>query len=147
MAIKTFTGGIHPPERKAATTGKVIERIASPQQVVIPVNQHFGAPNKALVQVGDTVKRGQKIADGAAPGPMTVPVHASIAGVVKKIEPRTQSNNVDGLCIVIEANGSNETDFMSPLDPFSCTKEEALNRIREAGLVGMGGAGFRSMLN
>ncbi|AEJ18805.1 electron transport complex subunit RsxC [Gracilinema caldarium] len=142
MAIKTFKGGIHPPERKAATTGKVIERIAEPKQVVIPINQHFGAPNKALVQVGDTVKKGQKIADGAAPGPMTVPVHASIAGVVKKIEPRTQSNNLDGPCVIIEANGTDERDFMPPLDAFSCTKEEALTRIREAGLVGMGGAGF-----
>ncbi len=142
MAIKTFKGGIHPPERKAATTGKLIERIAEPAQVVIPVNQHFGAPNKCLVQVGDQVARGQKIADGAAPGPMTVPVHASIAGVVKKIEPRTQSNNVDGLCVVIEADRSGRTEFMPPLDGFSCAKEEAVARMREAGLVGMGGAGF-----
>lgn len=142
MAIKTFKGGIHPPERKAATTGKLIERIARPAQVVIPVNQHFGAPNKPLVQVGDTVVRGQKIAEGAAPGPMTVPVHASISGTVKKIEPRTQSNNLDGLCIVIEGNGNDETAFMPPLDGFSCSKEEAVARIRDAGLVGMGGAGF-----
>ncbi|MCX7655481.1 MAG: electron transport complex subunit RsxC [Treponemataceae bacterium] len=142
MAIKTFKGGIHPPERKVATSGGGIQRITSPQQVVIPINQHFGAPNKPLVQVGDTVKRGQKIADGASPGPMTVPVHASISGVVKKIEPRTQSNNTEGLCIIIEANGSQEHDFMPPLDGLSCSKEEALQRIREAGLVGMGGAGF-----
>jgi electron transport complex protein RnfC len=142
MAIKTFKGGIHPPERKTASAGKRIERIAAPAQVVIPVNQHFGAPNKSLVQVGDAVARGQKIADGAAAGPMTVPVHASIAGVVKKIEPRTQSNNVDGLCIVIEADGSDRTSFMEKLDGFACTKEEAIARIREAGLVGMGGAGF-----
>lgn len=142
MAIKTFKGGIHPPERKVATSGKVIQRIPSPAQVVIPINQHFGAPNKPLVQVGDTVKRGQKIADGASPGPMTVPVHASISGIVKKIEPRTQSNNTEGLCIVIEANGSQEEDFMPPLDGLACSKEEALQRIREAGLVGMGGAGF-----
>ncbi|MCX7949560.1 MAG: electron transport complex subunit RsxC [Treponemataceae bacterium] len=142
MAIKTFKGGIHPPERKVATSGKVIQRIPSPAQVVIPINQHFGAPNKPLVQVGDTVKRGQKIADGASPGPMTVPVHASISGIVKKIEPRTQSNNTEGLCIVIEANGSQEEAFMPPLDGLACSKEEALQRIREAGLVGMGGAGF-----
>jgi electron transport complex protein RnfC len=142
MAIKTFKGGIHPPERKVATSGKTIQRIPSPAQVVIPVNQHFGAPNKPLVQVGDTVKRGQKIADGASPGPMTVPVHASISGIVKKIEPRTQSNNTEGLCIVIEANGSQEEAFMPPLDGLACSKEEALQRIREAGLVGMGGAGF-----
>jgi electron transport complex protein RnfC len=122
--------------------------------VVIPINQHFGAPNQSLVQAGDRVKRGQKIADAVSPGPMTVPVHASIAGVVKKIEPRTQSNNSEGLCIIIEAagpegaasslieDGGPDTEFLPPLDPFSCTREEALARIREAGLVGMGGAGF-----
>ncbi len=142
MAIKTFKGGIHPPERKSASEGKKIERVPAPKQVVVPVNQHFGAPNKALVAIGDTVKRGQVIADAANPGPMTVPVHAPIAGTVKKIEPRTQSNNNDGLCIIIEAGGEDSTDFMPPLDAFSCTREEALARIRAAGIVGMGGAGF-----
>jgi electron transport complex protein RnfC len=74
------------------------------KQVVIPINQHFGAPNKSLVAVGDRVKRGQKIADAMNPGPMTVPVHASVMGVVKKIENRTQSNNIDGPCIIIDAD-------------------------------------------
>jgi electron transport complex protein RnfC len=110
--------------------------------VVIPINQHFGAPNKCLVAVGDHVKRGQKMADAAAPGPMTVPVHASIAGTVKKIEPRTQSNNSEGICVLIEADDSGEEEFLAPLDPFNCTKEEALERIRDAGIIGMGGAGF-----
>jgi len=144
MAIKTFKGGIHPPERKTATEGKKIEAVPTPKQVVVPINQHFGAPNKCLVNVGDTVKRGQKIAEGAAPGPMTVPVHAPISGTVKKIEPRAQSNNTDGLCVIIEATEGQESadDFMPILDPFTCTKEEALARIRDAGLVGMGGAGF-----
>jgi electron transport complex protein RnfC len=77
---------------------------------------------------------------------MTVPVHASISGVVKKIEPRPQSNNSEGLCVIIEADASaaqtEEDLFMPPLDPFTCTKEEALKRIRDAGIVGMGGAGF-----
>jgi electron transport complex protein RnfC len=79
---------------------------------------------------------------------MTVPVHASISGVVKKIEPRTQSNNTDGLCIIIEAEvpetaeiPADET-FMPPLDPCNCTREESLGRIRDAGIVGMGGAAF-----
>jgi electron transport complex protein RnfC len=76
---------------------------------------------------------------------MTVPVHASISGTVKKIEPRTQSNNSEGLCVIIEADGEPGTEtFLPPLDPFTCTKEEALARIREAGIIGMGGAGFPS---
>jgi electron transport complex protein RnfC len=74
---------------------------------------------------------------------MTVPVHASISGVVKKIEPRPQSNNTEGLCVIIEAGAENEGElFMPPLDPFACTREDALGRIRDAGIVGMGGAGF-----
>jgi electron transport complex protein RnfC len=75
---------------------------------------------------------------------MTVPVHASIAGTVTKIEFRTQSNNSEGICVLIEADetGSNEEEFLPTLDPFTCTKEEALARIREAGITGMGGAAF-----
>jgi electron transport complex protein RnfC len=116
-----------------------------PERVVIPVNQHFGAPNKPLVAVGDRVRRGQKIADALDPGPLTVPVHASITGVVRKIEARALSGNTDGLCIVIEADGgADEACFMPPLDIDRCTKEEALARIREAGIIGMGGAGFPS---
>ena len=144
MSIRTFRGGAHPPERKDRSQEKPIERITSVSQVVIPVNQHFGAPIQPLVKVGEFVKAGQKIAD--ADGRMTVPVHASIAGVVKKIEPRTQSNNTEGLCIVIEPKdppeGEAAQEFMPALDPFTCTKEEALARIRAAGIVGMGGAGF-----
>jgi electron transport complex, RnfABCDGE type, C subunit len=151
MAVKTFKGGAHPPERKERSSGLAILRLREVKLVVVPVNQHFGAPLQPLVKVGDNVKRGQKIAD--AEGRMTVPVHAPIAGVVKKIEPRTQSNNSEGPCIVIEAlpppaegqpalAPEELVDFMPPLDPFACSKEEALARVRAAGIVGMGGAGF-----
>lgn len=140
MATKTFKGGAHPPERKHRTEALPIEYVGTVKQVVVPVNQHFGAPIQPLVKVGDQVKRGQKIAD--ADGRMTVPVHAPIAGIVKKIEPRLQSNNLEGSAIVIEADGSGGVDFMPPLDGFSCAKDEALARIREAGIIGMGGAGF-----
>ncbi|MDR2245605.1 MAG: electron transport complex subunit RsxC [Treponema sp.] len=148
MVVKTFKRGLSLPTRKHATEGKAVELVPMPKQVVIPINQHFGAPNKSLVALGDRVRRGQKIADGANPGPMTTPVHASITGIVKKIENRTQTNNLDGPCIVIEADtapgAEAETDFLPPLDPFTCTREEALERIREAGIIGMGGAGFPS---
>lgn len=141
MAIKTFRGGAHPPEKKDRSGGLAIERICDIKRVTIPVNQHFGAPIQPLVGVGDVVRRGQKIAD--ADGRMTVPLHASIAGVVKKIESKTLCNNLEGLCIVIEAQeGVSGDDFMPPLDAFACGKEEALARIRAAGIIGMGGAGF-----
>jgi len=145
--VSTFKRGLKLDTRKQATEGKPVELAPAPKRVVIPVNQHFGAPNKPLVAAGDRVRRGQKIADAAAPGPMTVPVHASISGVVRKIEPRLQSNNTEGLCIIIEAEAAPEGEdggdlFMPPLDFNACSKEEALGRVREAGLTGMGGAGF-----
>lgn len=142
MLAKSFKRGIKLPERKHATEGKPIERAPAVSQVVIPVNQHLGAPNIPVVNIGDKVIRGQKIADAASPGLMTVPVHASICGIVKKIEPRAQANNTEGLCIIIEADGDLSEEFMPPLDPFTCTKEEAIARVRDAGILGMGGAGF-----
>jgi electron transport complex protein RnfC len=141
MSARTFKGGAHPPERKDRTSGLPIEEVRGVKTVVIPVNQHFGAPLSPLVSPGDKVLKGQKIAD--AEGRMTVPVHASVSGTVKKIEARTQSNNADGPCIFIEADADQtQASFLPPLDGFSCSKEEALARLREAGLVGMGGAGF-----
>lgn len=140
MPTKTFKGGTHPPERKERSAPHAIEVLRTVKQVVIPVNQHFGAPIQPLVKVGDLVKRGQRIAD--AEGRMTVPLHASITGTVKKIEPRMQVNNLDGLAIIIEQAAEDETDFMPVLDPFACTKEAALARVHDAGIIGVGGAGF-----
>jgi len=140
MTKKTFKGGAHPPERKGRSENVPIEVLRKVSQVVMPVSQHFGAPITPLVAVGDKVKRGQKIAD--AEGRMTVPLHASIAGTVKKIEPRMLANNLEGLCIVIEPSEDNEAVFMPALDPYACSKEEALARVREAGIIGIGGAGF-----
>jgi electron transport complex protein RnfC len=155
MQVSTFKQGIHLPTRKHATEGKPVELAPPLKQVVIPINQHFGAPNRSLVNVGDMVARGQKIADAASPSPnvlgsFTVPVHASISGKVVRIETRFQSNNTEGLCIVIEAPSAEDAASQAKeqlfplLDPFTCTKEEALTRIRDAGIVGMGGAGFPS---
>jgi electron transport complex protein RnfC len=140
LPVRTFKRGLKLPARKHLTEGKPIENVPAQKQVVIPINQHFGSPNKPLVNIGDKVVRGQKIA--AAPEPLTVPVHASISGTVKKIEPRLQANNTEGLCIIIEADDDGREEFMAPLDPFACTKEDALTRIREAGILGLGGAGF-----
>lgn len=140
MTVKTFKGGTHPPERKEATKELAIEALfPSTKTVWIPVTQG-GAPNRPLVQVGDSVARGQKIADAEAF--ISAPVHASIAGTVKKIETHLVTGNKDAPCVVIESDGSDRTAFLPPLDPFICTHEEALARVRETGLVGMGGAAF-----
>jgi electron transport complex protein RnfC len=142
MRIRSFKGGVHPPERKDATRSLPVESVLpSTKTVWIPVAQG-GAPNKPIVQVGDSVARGQKIAETDAF--VSAPVHASIAGTVKKIETHLVTGNVDATCIVIEADGSDRIDFMPILDPFNCTREAALARVRSAGIVGMGGASFPS---
>jgi electron transport complex protein RnfC len=147
MEIKSFKRGLKLPTHKEATEGAAVQIAPRPPRVYIPLSQHIGAPNKAVVEVGQQVQRGQLIADAIKPGPMTVPVHASISGIVKKIEVRTLSNNNLGPCLVIEAQagaeaGKDDTLYMPPLDPFTCSKDEALKRIRDAGIVGMGGASF-----
>ncbi len=140
MKTKTFKGGVHPPERKEPTENSPIEQVFPfTKTVVIPVTQG-GAPNQPLVKAGDSVARGQKIAESEAF--MSAPVHASVAGTVKKVESRAVTGNIDAPCIVIEADDSGRTDFLPVLDPFSCSREDALKRVREAGIVGMGGAAF-----
>jgi Na+-translocating ferredoxin:NAD+ oxidoreductase subunit C len=141
MKSATFSGGVHPPERKEGASGRKALIVPRPAELVIPVNQHFGPPLKPIVAVGDHVVRGQKIADGE--GALAVPVHASLSGTVRKIEPRIQSNALEGPCIIIETDADQgQHAFLTKYDPFNVSREEALTRIRECGIVGMGGAGF-----
>jgi electron transport complex protein RnfC len=140
MTIKSFKGGVHLPERKDLTAGKPVTHLFPlTKTVCIPVSQG-GAPNRVLVKVGDKIIRGQKIAENEAF--MAVPVHASISGTVKKLEPHLVTGNTEALCVIIEADDSGTVDYMPVLDPFTCTRDAALARIRAAGLVGMGGAAF-----
>ncbi len=140
MSTHTFKGGIHPPERKDLSNNEsIIDAFPSTKIVYIPVTQG-GAPNQPIVAVGDTVVRGQKIAETDAF--MSAPVHSSVSGVVKEIKNCLVSGNIEAPCLVIEANGSEKTSYLPILDPFKCTKEESIARVKEAGIVGMGGAAF-----
>lgn len=136
-----FFGGIHPHYNKEMSNKSVEFHQLVPQQVVIPLRQHIGAPCKPLVQVGDKVLLGQKIGDGEG---LCVPVHASVSGKVVAIEPRPHTGGVPVESIVIE------NDFQDTAVPFVGMKEPTseldadgiLHAIREAGIVGMGGAAF-----
>ena len=130
-----FFGGIHPKYNKEMSTTSLDFITMKPKTVVIPLVQHIGVPCKALVAVGDRVLRGQKIGDGEG---LCVPVHASVSGTVVAIEPRphVRGNLVES--IVIENDGKYET--VAPSIP--STDDEILHAIREAGIVGMGGAAF-----
>lgn len=140
MGVKTFKGGIHPKEMKELSNKCAIkEAFPSSGTVTIPVTMG-GAPNTPLVKVGDLVAKGQIIANGDKF--MNCPVHSSVSGKVKKIQNCLVTANAEVPCIIIEADDENRTAFMEPLDPFTCDYDTALARIKEAGIVGMGGASF-----
>ena len=130
-----FFGGIHPKYNKEMSTGVVDFHTIAPRQVVIPMQQHIGAPCVPLVQVGDLVRKGQKIGDAEG---LCVPVHASVSGKVVAIEPRPHTSGRQVLAVVIENDYQNVA--VEPSIPQ--TDDEILHAIREAGIVGMGGAAF-----
>lgn len=142
MSLLTFRGGIHPPDAKLATANFEIEEAVQPSIVNIPMQQHIGAPCEPIVKVGDTVKVGQKI--GEARGFVSSPIHSSVSGLVKAIKDLPTAAGSEGLAIVIESDGKNEIDpSIKPKgDIESLTSEEIINIIKEAGIVGMGGATF-----
>ena len=137
----TFTGGIHPYDGKDLSKDKPIKDILPKGDLVYPLSQHIGAPAVPVVKKGDHVLTGQKIADAA--GFVSAPIYATVSGTVKAIEPRrvTVGDNVNA--IVIENDGKyEEVDYgeCKPLEEL--TKEEIVKKVQEAGVVGMGGAGF-----
>ena len=136
---RLFFGGIHPKYNKEMSTGITSFHTVTPKQVVIPLLQHIGAPCKPLVQVGDRVLMGQKIGDGEG---LCVPVHASVSGTVVAIEPRPHVSGRQILAVVIDNDGMNEAVPTVPADLDSLSNDEILHRVREAGIVGMGGAAF-----
>ncbi|HDQ46107.1 MAG TPA: electron transport complex subunit RsxC [bacterium] len=137
----TFRGGVHPRENKFRTEHLAIESLPIPGQVVIPLLQHIGTPAEPIVRKGDRVKVGQLI--GEAKKFVSVPIHASLGGIVVVVEPRPHPLGIDVLSVVIDRD---ETDQMPAFskDPEwkTLSVEEMKFRILQSGIVGMGGAGF-----
>ena len=141
MGISTFKGGVHPYDGKDFAKDQPIRRIKPKEILVYPLSQHIGAPASPIVAVGDTVLRGQKIA--GAGGFVSAPVFASVSGTVKAIEPRHVATGDLVNSIIIENDGEmKETDFHGVEDVASLSKEQIIEKVKEAGVVGMGGAGF-----
>lgn len=138
----TFKGGIHPPHFKEQTEHLKIEKSDEPKVVVIPLQQHIGAPCEALVKPGQYVKMGQKI--GEAKAFVSAIVHSSVSGTVKRIEQRNSSSGAVVSCVIIESDGKfTIDDSIKPKgDIDKLSKDEILTIIKESGLTGMGGAGF-----
>jgi electron transport complex protein RnfC len=142
MFLKTFKGGVHPPEHKDATKAKPIVIMPHPQRVIIPLQQHTGAGCEPLVAAGDSVKAGQKIGESKAF--VSAPVHATISGKVTAIENHPHPVlPVPVRSIIIESEGEVAAEHWA-LDPSweSLEPKAILDKIREAGIVGLGGAAF-----
>ncbi|MBQ7801903.1 MAG: electron transport complex subunit RsxC [Oscillospiraceae bacterium] len=137
-----YYGGIHPSEHKEYSENKALVRFPEPETAVIPLSMHLGAPANAIVNVGDHVDVGQKIAEAA--GFISAPVHSSVSGTVIAIEDRPHATR--GMCpaIVIANDGKGTIhESVKPNKPLEeLTPDEIINIVKEAGIVGMGGAGF-----
>lgn len=142
MKKKTFPHGTHPPEHKDLTADKPLETMPPPEKVYIPLQQHFGAPAKPLVKKGDEVFLGQKI--GEAPALFSASVHSSVSGKVLSVEANNHPLGRPVLTVTIANDGEDKRPEVFPeiKDPFSLAPEKIREFIREAGVVGMGGAAF-----
>jgi electron transport complex protein RnfC len=140
MGLKTFPRGIHPPDSKSYSENAQIEKLPLPSKVVIPLSQHIGAPAKPCVKVGDEVVAGQKIAD--AGGFVSIAMHASIAGKISKIGKFNHPSGTVAEAIEITGDGSENSIELVDEDVEKLSVEELKQRISEAGICGMGGAGF-----
>lgn len=142
MSILTFRGGVHPDDGKAMSKDKAISVYEPQGQIVISMSQHIGAPAVPTVKKGDRVLVGQKI--GEAGGFISANVHSSVSGEVKSIEPRVMTNGSKATCVVIENDGTYEEASVYDIknDFTGLTKDRIRELIKEAGVVGMGGACF-----
>lgn len=141
MSLLTFKGGIHPYEGKELTMDKPIETYLPKGELVYPLSQHIGAPAKSVVKKGDRVLVGQRIAE--AGGFVSAHIHASVSGTVKNIEPRLTTGGTKTESIIIENDGEYEVmERPAPANWQEMDRKDLLEVIQDAGIVGMGGAGF-----
>ena len=143
-----FRGGVHPDYNKELAREKAIERMACPPELVVSMSQHLGAPAKCIVKAGDYVVKGQLL--GERNGFISVPVYAPANGLVKAVEPRLGPAGGKAPAVILDTtaaapDGMDVTErTLLPIDWRTATKETLLARIDEAGICGMGGAGFPS---
>ncbi len=141
MKVPTFKSGIHPDDYKTQTQDLPIEILPIPKEVFIPLQQHIGAPCKPLVEVGDTVKVGQVI--GSTDAYVSSPVHATISGTVKDIGKYHTPTDARTLMVHIVASDSEKSNIVyTEVDWKKLSIDDLKNRIKNAGIVGLGGAAF-----
>ena len=142
MGLATFKGGIHPYEGKEMSENKPVQVLIPKGEMVFPMAQHIGAPAKPLVKKGDRVLVGQKI--GEAGGFISANVICSVSGTVKAVEPRLMVNGTMVTSVIVENDGLDEKieHFGEDRDYTKLSKDEIRSIVKEAGIVGLGGAGF-----
>ncbi len=140
--MRSFKHGVHPADGKALTADAAIGAFRPTGEAVYPLAQHIGAPAKPVVAVGDRVLVGQMLAEPG--GFMSTAICSAVSGTVKAIEPRRTINGASVMSVVIDNDGAFETmpEYGQERDPATLSNEEILNIIRDAGIVGQGGAGF-----
>ena len=141
--IHDIHGGIHPPERKTLSQPGKLITLGLPPKLVLPLRQHLGAPATPIVAVGDTVLGGQLLAE--ANGAVSVPVHAPTSGTVRAIEPRpiAHASGLEDICIELETDGLDQWVALTGTPQWQeCEPATLAERVRDAGIAGMGGAGF-----
>jgi electron transport complex protein RnfC len=145
MSLATFKGGIHPPDKKELSKDAAITPVSAPDRVVIPLSQHIGAPCNAQVEIGTEVKAGQVV--GSAEAFVSAPVHASVSGKVIAIGefPNAMGRMVPS--VVIENDKKDEwVELAETADYLSLSPEDLKQKIKDAGIVGMGGAAFPTVV-
>ncbi len=142
MGYFSFKGGVHPSYFKELAREKPIQRAEVSKQLTVPMLQHFGVRCDPSVTAGETVKEGQLI--GRSRELFSAFVHSPISGKVKKIESALHPVGQNVLSVFIEPDGSGDRSFMEPLDPDleEISPKDLLSRVKEAGIVGLGGAAF-----
>ncbi|TMN85572.1 MULTISPECIES: electron transport complex subunit RsxC [unclassified Pseudoalteromonas] len=138
-----FPGGVHPPQQKSLSNGADIARLPLPDKLVVALKQHIGANGKLLVEKGQRVLKGQALTEPVAN--WSVPVHAPSSGIITEIAPKPSAHPsaLPELSIVIEPDGKDEWCTLKPVnEPKSLTHQELVDIIHQAGISGMGGAGF-----
>ena len=151
MNIRTFRiGGIHPEENKL-THEAATQVAALPKQAIFPLSQHIGAPASPIVQKGDKVKVGTKIAE--AGGFVSAPIYSSVSGTVFKIDTAIDATGYRKPVIIINVEGDEWEESIDRSDKLETveahpelTPEEIINRVKDAGVTGMGGAGFPTFI-
>lgn len=140
MGLLTFKGGLHPYDGKELSMNQAITEYLPQGELVYPLSQHIGAPAKPLVKKGDRVLVGQKIAE--AGGFVSANIHSSVSGTVKLVGPRLTAAGSMVNSIVVENDGTYEEVAYETKPLSEMTKDDILNAVKEAGIVGLGGAGF-----